>query len=104
MASHGARRGAHEISNPFAAGREPTRITFNLPADARVTIDIHTLAGERVARLLDAVPLAAGLYDNVRWDGRNGHGEVVRNGTYLLRLLVDGPGGGKFLRKLAVLR
>lgn len=90
--------------NPFAAGREQTAITFQLAADARVTVDVYALSGERVARLLDSQPLSAGLHDELRWDGRNGDGEVVRNGTYLLRLVVDGPAGGKFLRRLAVLR
>jgi hypothetical protein len=90
--------------NPFAAGRETTRITFNLTGDARVTVDIYDLAGSRVVRLLDRAPLTAGLHDTLLWDGRNGDGESVRNGTYLLRLVAEGPGGGKVLRKLAVLR
>ena len=90
--------------NPFAAGRETTRITFYLESSARVTVDVYTLTGERVVSLLDAAPLASGLHDDLQWDGRNGHGQTVRNGTYLLRLVADGPGGGRFLRKMAVLR
>jgi hypothetical protein len=90
--------------NPFAAGREETHITFNLSGDASVTLEVYDLSGTRVVRLLDRAPLTAGLHDTLRWDGRNGEGEIVRNGTYLLRLLAEGPGGGKVLRKMAVLR
>jgi hypothetical protein len=90
--------------NPFVAGRETTHITFFLPEAARVTAEVYTLAGDRVVRLLESQTLPAGLHDTLRWDGRNGDGQWVRNGTYLLRLQVDGPQGGKFLRKLAVLR
>jgi hypothetical protein len=90
--------------NPFVAGREATHITFYLPETAHVTAEVYTLAGDRVVRLLESASLPAGLHDTLRWDGRNGDGQWVRNGTYLLRLQVDGPQGGKFLRKLAVLR
>ena len=90
--------------NPFAAGRDQCRISFYLAADARVTLEVYTLGGSRVKRLLDGVALDAGLHDDVAWDGRNGDGRVVRNGTYLLRISVDGPNGGEFLRKLAVVR
>jgi hypothetical protein len=90
--------------NPFVAGRETTHITFYLPQAALVTAEVYTLAGDRVVRLLESESLPAGLHDTLLWDGRNGDGQWVRNGTYLLRLQVDGPQGGKFLRKLAVLR
>ncbi len=90
--------------NPFVAGRESTHIAFYLPADARVTAEIYTLTGDRVVRLIDGRALPAGLFDTLLWDGRNGAGQFVRNGTYLLRLQIDGPQGGRYLRKLAVLR
>jgi hypothetical protein len=91
--------------NPFTPGRHPgCNLTFFLPADAHVTAELYTLAGERVRSLLRSAPLGAGLHDEIAWDGRNGAGEMVRSGTYLLRLDVAGPGGGEFLRKLAVMR
>ena len=31
-------------------------------------------------------------------------GEIVRNGTYVLCIDVEGPGGGKLRRKVAVVR
>jgi predicted secreted protein len=84
-----ARNDAHHVLSPQAA---------------QVTAEVYTLAGDRVVRLLESESMPAGLHDTLRWDGRNGDGQWVRNGTYLLRLQVDGPQGGKFLRKLAVLR
>lgn len=90
--------------NPFAAGRQSTHVAFFLAADAKVTMDVCTLTGERVIRLLDGAARPAGLNDDLTWDGRNGRGEVVRNGTYVLCIDVQGPGGGKLRRKLAVVR
>jgi hypothetical protein len=90
--------------NPFAAGREATHIPFYLAAAARVTVEVCTLTGERIVRLLDGARLDPGLHDDLSWDGRNGRGEIVRNGTYVLCIDVEGPGGGKLRRKVAVVR
>ncbi len=92
--------------NPFAAGRERAHVAFYLQSDARVTLEVFTASGDRVVRLLEGAPLPAGLQDDPRWawDGRNEAGRPVRNGVYLLRLKVDGAGGGECLRKLAVVR
>jgi hypothetical protein len=90
--------------NPFAAGRQTTRIPFYMAASGRVTVEVRTLNGERVVRLLDGAERGPGLHDDLTWDGRNGRGEVVRNGTYVLCIEVEGPGGGRARRKLAVVR
>jgi hypothetical protein len=90
--------------NPFIPAQGPCRIAFFLVQDARVTCDIHALSGDRVTRLLDGQSLASGMHDDLTWDGRNENGDLVRNGTYLLRIQVSGAGGGEFYRKLAVIR
>jgi hypothetical protein len=90
--------------NPFIPAQGLCRIAFFLVQDARVTCDIHALSGDRVTRLLDGQPLASGMHDDLTWDGRNENGDLVRNGTYLLRIQVSGAGGGEFYRKLAVIR
>jgi hypothetical protein len=90
--------------NPFTPAQGRCNITFFLPGDSRVTCDVYTVSGDRVTRLLNGIALGGGLHDNLSWDGRNERGEVVRNGTYLLRIQADGPGGGEFYRKLAVVR
>jgi hypothetical protein len=90
--------------NPFAAGREAARIVFVLERAAKVSAEVFTLDGRLVRRIASGVALAAGLQELTPWDGRNGDGELVRNGSYLLRLSVDGLSGGDFLRKVTVLR
>lgn len=92
--------------NPFAAGREPTTFTFVLERPARVTLRVWTLRGRLVRTLLDGADRGAGLHQSDRWDGRNGEGAPVANGTYVAELLVEGPGGpaARALRKVAVVR
>lgn len=70
--------------NPF---RETTRIDFRLGQPGRVQLGIFDLAGRRIVTLIDA-SLAAGDHD-AEWNGRDGNGDVVASGTYLLRLRVD---------------
>ena len=105
LAPTGLRESLSSYPNPFTPALHGNcHITFVLAAEAQVSAEIYTLTGEPVVSLLHGAPLGAGLHDDLRWDGRNGAGDLVRNGTYLLRLVVDGAGGGTFLRKLAVKR
>jgi hypothetical protein len=92
--------------NPFAAGRESTRFVFYLPQPASVTLDIWTARGERVARILDAVPREAGLHQDDAWDGRNGRGLLVNNDVFIAELVVnyDSGSSARELRKVAVIR
>ena len=92
--------------NPFAAGREQTNFAFNLDQPATVTLCIWTSRGESVTTLLSNKSLAAGLYQDLVWDGRNGRGQAVHNGVYLAELKVQYQGGGseRLLRKVAVVR
>ncbi len=92
--------------NPFAAGREQTSFAFNLDQPATVTLCIWTPRGETVTTLLSNKPMAAGLVQDLVWDGRNGGGQAVRNGVYLAELKVQYQGGGseRLLRKVAVVR
>ncbi|MGE5177646.1 MAG: DNRLRE domain-containing protein [Bacteroidota bacterium] len=92
--------------NPFAAGREATAFVYYLAQQASVTLRIWTPTGERVATLADGVARAPGLHQDDLWDGRNGRGDVVRNGVYVAELSVhyaDGS-GGRVRRKVAVVR
>jgi len=92
--------------NPFAAGREQTRITYYLEETSRVRLKLYTLWGKDVATLLDGETRPAGLHEDVLWDGRNGDGDVVNNGVYYLVLEIDPAGGGThtFKRKVGVAR
>ncbi|HYJ31764.1 MAG TPA: DNRLRE domain-containing protein [Candidatus Binatia bacterium] len=92
--------------NPFAAGREATSFVYYLAAPADVTLRIWTPSGEGVATLLDRAPRGSGLHQADGWDGRNGRGDVVRNGVYVAELIVKYADGStdRARRKVAVLR
>jgi hypothetical protein len=92
--------------NPFAAGRQSTRITFYLDESARVTLKLYTLWGRPVKTLIDGEDLQPGLHQDVSWEGLNGDGDVVNNGVYYLVLDVDPPGktAWSIKRKVGVIR
>jgi hypothetical protein len=70
--------------NPFSPS---TTITYRLPADGPVTIDIYNLTGRRVRRLVEG-PQTAGMHD-VDWRGLDDSGRRVAPGIYFLRLVSD---------------
>jgi hypothetical protein len=82
----------HNYPNPFHAGREPTRIAYFLSAPASVTVRVFSLTGELVyeENIPQGDPRAAPGARETEWDGRNGKGEVVRNGIYVC--VVDAGG------------
>ncbi len=67
--------------NPF---REHCSISFELTAPARVVCDIYTLSGRRIRTLERDCP-EAGRWA-LDWNGRDGLGDQVANGTYLFEL------------------
>ncbi len=93
--------------NPFAAGRDNTRITFVLESESRVTLKLYTLWGKEVTTILDNSTLMAGLHQDSQWDGRTSNGDVVNNGVYYLVLETFPTNGGSAAtvrRKVAVVR
>ena len=92
--------------NPFAAGREATSFVYYLRADGRVSLRIYTPAGDRVAEIIRDEIRVAGLHQADAWTGRNGAGDVVRNGVYLAELVARYPDGAteRVVRKVAVVR
>ncbi len=92
--------------NPFAAGRETTRFAYFLPAPGRVTLRILMPGGDGVATVIKAEGRAAGMNQTDSWDGRNGRGDVVRNGVYVAELVVSYDSGAedRVFRKVAVVR
>ena len=72
--------------NPFASS---ITVSFELPRDdADTRLDVYDVAGRRV-RTLGSGPHAAGAHAAV-WDGRDGAGNVVASGVYLVRLWANG--------------
>ena len=86
--------------------REQTAFVFALPRDGQVSLRLMTPRGETVLQVLDKAPLAAGLHQDVMWDGRNGRGTTVLNGVYIAELSVRFADGTteRHLRKVAVVR
>ncbi len=82
--------------NPF---NPSTAIAFTLSRPGRVNLTVYDTLGREVA------PLAAGNYSagshTVRWDGRDGRGNVVSSGVYLYRLE---SGGRTETRKMLLAR
>ena len=72
--------------NPF---RFATRTRFGLPRADRVTLEIFSVQGQRVATPLDRVLFDFG-YHTVVWDGTTSRGEPAPSGVYLLRLVAGG--------------
>jgi hypothetical protein len=80
--------------NPFHPGEAPTTIAYVLDDDAQVRLRIYTLSGGLV---LDRQYQSggdggsAGL-NEVPWDGRNGDGQPVASGGYVLYVQAEGEG------------
>jgi len=73
--------------NPF---RYSTAIKFSLPVESAVTLNIYTLQGRLVRRLVRPdVRLSADHHIKV-WDGRNDGGTRVAAGPYIYRISASG--------------
>ncbi len=74
--------------NPFKNG-STTAITFITKApESMVSISVIDLMGKPVKQLVQGV-YAPGIYETV-WEGKNGAGDEVAQGLYLLQMEVDG--------------
>ncbi len=82
--------------NPFQA---ETRIHFDLPQAAPVTLVIYDLQGRKVRTLLTGTT-AAGPH-TIGWDGRDDGGRAVGSGVYLSRI---SSGGRVAERKMVLVR
>jgi hypothetical protein len=78
---------AQNYPNPF---NPSTTVSFDLPVQAAVTIDVFDLLGRRVTTLLNE-QRPAGRY-SVEWNGTSGSGRQLGSGTYFLRLAAKGAG------------
>jgi hypothetical protein len=77
--------GAAAAPSPFSPNgdgtRDTTSISYSLSAAADVTVTVKNAAATVVRTLVTAAPRAAGASSET-WDGRNGSGAVVPDGTY----------------------
>ncbi len=67
--------------NPF---NPTTSIKFQVAQDAKVSLVVYDMLGQRVRTLVDGIQ-DAGFY-TVRWDGSNDFGGKVSSGVYIYRL------------------
>jgi hypothetical protein len=94
--------------NPFHPDEAPTTIAYKISNDAAVTLRIFTLSGDLVLRkdFASGGPGGNSGLNEFKWDGRNGKGEAVSSGGYIL--VIEARGEGETLhvmrRKLAVVR
>ncbi len=72
--------------NPFHPGESSTTIAYVLSDDASVTMKLYTLSGGLVfsRRYAAGEPGGASGLNEVLWDGRNGNGDHVSSGGYVL--------------------
>ncbi len=87
----------HNYPNPFRAGTQSTRITYLLDQPSDVTIKVYSMTGELVweESISRSDPGGQAGAQEAEWDGRNGNGEVVRNGVYVC-VLNAGSKSAKF--------
>jgi hypothetical protein len=94
--------------NPFHPGEAPTTIAYKLDDNATVTLKIFTLTGGLVWQKSFSPGSEGGTsgLNTVLWDGKNGKGDIVASGGYVLH--IEAAGQGETLhtmsRKIAVVR
>ena len=88
--------------NPF---REDTYFTFQFQSpggSAEVTIKIYTITGRLIREITD---LAHPGFNKIYWDGRDEAGDILANGVYLYKIIVDdGENRLEKIEKLAIVR
>ncbi len=89
--------GVMAAPNPFNA---ETMITLSLPEEMAVTLTVHSITGQMIAKLHESEMLKAGVH-TIRWRGRDEQGRFSGSGIYLYRLI-----GGSQVRvgKMVMLR
>ena len=68
--------------NPFTGIQE---ISYLLPGDAEVSIDVYNVLGAKI-RTLAKTNQAAGVH-SLQWDGRDQHHSVIPAGIYIIRFV-----------------
>lgn len=82
--------------NPFTPGVSPTIFTYQLPAEARVTLTIFNLLGQEVVTLVDGVE-KKGVH-RVAWEGLDAAGRRLPAGLYWYQVRAGDQGAVRRLR------
>ena len=83
--------------NPF---NPSTTISFSLPIECAVRLEVYDVSGRLVAKLVNGARLGAGTHD-VEWNGRDASGRTAASGIYVYRLAA---GRETISRKMVLLR
>ena len=86
--------------NPFHPDEGTTEIAYKLASDADVTMSMYTINGTLVFETIYHSGDDGGKAgpNTVFWNGRNGQGEVVASGGYIL--LVEAENAGETIHKM----
>jgi hypothetical protein len=90
---------AYNFPNPFSPKKQPTTIVYSSSSTGQTNIKIFTITGRLVRTLTDNANIGS---NEVDWDGKNGKGQIVRNGVYVAVIMP--PGGAKQMVKIAVIK
>lgn len=85
------------IVDPLRGEKVP--ITYKLVKDSRILIDIYTIRGKFVRKLVNESQ-SFGIYQ-IEWDCIDNKGSTVGNGTYIIRMNVNGK---NTFRKVVVIK
>jgi len=81
-------------NNPFNPNYNPARFSYELQEPSRIEFRVFTLTGEEV--FAENIPEGAagglGTEQEVTWDGRNGSGDMVANGVYIVSIKIVSTG------------
>ncbi len=83
------------LPNPFSPSHGGTDFSYLLGADSDVNLVLYDLLGNLVLRSDFGAGSQGGRFgqNTVHWDGRNGVGEVVANGGYILQITAKDASG-----------
>lgn len=77
--------GAYELRQNYPNPFNPsTVITYSIPKESRVTIEVYNLLGQKIAVLFDQEQ-GVGTH-SIAWNARNDAGTMVSSGMYLLKM------------------
>lgn len=86
--------GVGNFPNPF---NPSTTISYQLPENAAVTLDIYDMMGKKIASLVNGNKSAG--YHSVVWNGMDVSGNGVASGMYLYRFTATPASGQKAFAK-----
>lgn len=69
------------VPNPFNA---TTTISYDVPEESRVKLEIHNILGHKVTTLVDGIQTPG--TKTITWNGKNDNGDPVHTGVYFYRL------------------